>query len=33
VPVSIPSLRYKLLVWGARFAPPALAARIAERGR
>lgn len=32
-PVSIPSLRYKVLVALARFAPPALAARIGERGR
>lgn len=32
-PVSIPSLRYKLLVALARYAPPALAARFAERGR
>jgi short-subunit dehydrogenase len=33
VPVSIPSLRYKVLVALARFAPPSLAARIGERGR
>lgn len=33
VAVSIPSLRYKALVTLARFAPPALAARIGERGR
>ncbi|WP_342000473.1 SDR family oxidoreductase [Microbacterium sp. LWH7-1.2] len=33
VPVSIPSLRYKLLVTLARFAPPSVAARIGERGR
>jgi short-subunit dehydrogenase len=31
--VSIPSLRYKVLVALARFAPPSLAARIGERGR
>lgn len=31
--VSIPSLRYKLLVALARVAPPSLATRIAERGR
>jgi short-subunit dehydrogenase len=33
VPVSIPSLRYKLLVALARFAPPSVAARLGERGR
>lgn len=33
VPVSIPSLRYKILVGLARFAPASLAARIGERGR
>ncbi|MDW4573108.1 SDR family oxidoreductase [Microbacterium sp. M3] len=32
-PVSIPSLRYKALVALARFAPPALASRLGERGR
>lgn len=32
-PVSVPSLRYKALVTLARFAPPALAARMGERGR
>lgn len=32
-PVSVPSLRYKVLVAVARFAPPALASRIGERGR
>ena len=32
-PVSVPSLRYKVLVALARFAPPALAARMGERGR
>jgi len=31
--VSIPSLRYKLLVALTRFVPPALAARVGERGR
>ncbi|GAA5211066.1 SDR family NAD(P)-dependent oxidoreductase [Microbacterium kyungheense] len=31
--VSIPSLRYKVLVVLARFAPPSVAARIGERGR
>lgn len=31
--VSVPSLRYKVLVGAARFAPPSLAARIGERGR
>ncbi len=33
VPVSVPSLRYKVLVALARFAPPSLAARLGERGR
>jgi len=32
-PLSIPSLRYKLLARLARLAPPSLAARIGERGR
>lgn len=31
--VSVPSRRYKALVALARFAPPALAARVGERGR
>ncbi|KAM9863393.1 SDR family oxidoreductase [Leucobacter sp. BZR 635] len=31
--VSIPSLKYKLIVAAARVAPPRLAARLAERGR
>ncbi|MBN9613522.1 MAG: SDR family NAD(P)-dependent oxidoreductase [Actinobacteria bacterium] len=31
--VSIPSMRYKLLVWLARAAPPGVAARMGERGR
>jgi short-subunit dehydrogenase len=31
--VSVPSLRYKALSTLARLAPPALAARIGERGR
>jgi short-subunit dehydrogenase len=33
VPVSIPTLRYKILVALARFAPPSFAARVGERGR
>lgn len=33
VAVSIPSFRYRALATLARFAPPALAARIGERGR
>lgn len=33
VAVSVPSRRYKALVALARFAPPALAARVGERGR
>ncbi len=31
--VSIPSVKYKLLTAAARIAPPALSARIGERGR
>lgn len=31
--VSIPSFKYKAIVAAARFAPPALAARLGERGR
>lgn len=33
VAVSVPSLRYKILVALARFAPPSVAARAGERGR
>lgn len=33
VAVSVPSLRYKILVALARFAPPSVAARVGERGR
>lgn len=33
IPVSVPSLRYKLIVGLARIAPPTLAARVGERGR
>jgi short-subunit dehydrogenase len=33
VAVSVPSFRYKALVALTRFAPPALAARVGERGR
>ena len=32
-PVSVPSLRYKALVALTRFVPPAVAARVGERGR
>ncbi|NLP83660.1 SDR family oxidoreductase [Microbacterium sp. CFH 90308] len=33
IAVSVPSLRYKILVALARFAPPSVAARVGERGR